>query len=114
MTNFDQEKWLVHYERSKMTMKELAERLSVCLVDGVHKVVDQTGMKGNYQIAYDCPVPRPQTPVSTGTAAGTIPPDPQDGSPLFRSLDELGLKLEKRKLPMDIYVIDHIEVPSDN
>jgi uncharacterized protein (TIGR03435 family) len=33
---------------------------------------------------------------------------------LTRSLDALGLKLEKRKAPIDVYVIDRIEKPSEN
>jgi uncharacterized protein (TIGR03435 family) len=33
---------------------------------------------------------------------------------LNKSLDAMGLKLEKRKVQMDIYVIDHVEKPSEN
>lgn len=111
---FDQENSAMHYERSKMTMEELATRLGNCLGSGVHKVADETGIKGTYQVAYDCPLPTTQQP-STGTdAAGTLPSDPQTGGTLNRSLDALGLKLEKRKMPQQVYVIDHIERPSEN
>ena len=109
---FDQESWSNHLEFSKTTMEALAGRLSNCLGSGVHKVVDETGIKGNYQVAYDCPLPGRPLPAGTG-AAGT-PSDPEDGSLLTRSLDALGLKLEKRKVPMDVYVIDHVERPSAN
>jgi uncharacterized protein (TIGR03435 family) len=100
---FDQEKRSLHWELSKMTMEELAGRLSICLGIGFHKVVDETGIKGNYQVAFDCPQPGP--PRSS---------DPDDGSLLTRSLDALGLKLEKRKVLMDVYVIDHVDRPSAN
>ena len=94
-----------------MSMEDLAGRLSNCLGKGLHNVIDETGIKGNYQVAYDCPMsfPRP----ASGTAAGT-PSDPEDSSSLTRSLDALGLKLEKRKMPMDVYVIDHVAMPTEN
>jgi uncharacterized protein (TIGR03435 family) len=109
---FDQESWTQRAEFSKMTMEEFAGRLSLCLGDGGHKVTDETGLKGTYQVAYDCPMPRPHRPGGTGT--GTLPPDPDDGSALIRSLDALGLRLEKRKTLQDVYVIDHVERPSEN
>ena len=110
---FDQESWTNHFELSKMTMEELAGRLSICMDSGYHKVIDESGIKGNYQVAYDCPLPRPQLPVGTGTA-GTVPSDPQGSYSLTRSLDAMGLKLEKRKMLTDVYVIDHVERPSAN
>jgi len=110
---FDPETWTQHFELSKTTMEELAGRLSICLGRGAHKVVDETGVKGNYQVAFDCPMPRPHRPGGTG-AAGTLASDPDDGSALIRSLDALGLKLEQRKIMTDVYVIDHVERPSEN
>jgi uncharacterized protein (TIGR03435 family) len=110
---FDNERWAMHFEVSKMTVEELAARLSTCLGNGVHKVIDETGIKGTYQLAWDCPmaVPRP----TRGTDAdGTLPPDPEGGSSLNQSLDALGLKLEKRKTLQDVYVIDHVERPTEN
>jgi uncharacterized protein (TIGR03435 family) len=70
--------------------------------DGLQKytVVDQTGLKGNYQVAMDYPLP-----------GGS---DPEGAGALTRSLDALGLKLERRMAPTDVYVIDHVEKPSEN
>jgi len=110
---FDQESWATHYEVSKMTMEELAGRLSGCLGSGMRKVEDQTGIKGNYQVAYDCPLGTPR-PTIGRDAADTLPSDPQGGSSLTQSLDALGLKLEKHKMLLDVYVIDHVEKPSAN
>jgi uncharacterized protein (TIGR03435 family) len=95
---FDQERWAMHLERSKMTMDELAGNLGTCLGSGVHKVVDETGIKGTYQLAWDCPQPGPRPP--TGGDAGAS--DPQDSSSLTQSLDALGLKLEKRKTLQEV------------
>ena len=109
---FDQERWAMHYEVSKMTMAQLASRLATCLGSGVHEVVDETGIKGTYQVAYDCPSATPQ-PSVVGDATGT-PSDPQGRASLTQSLDALGLKLEKRKVLQDVYVIDQVQRPSEN
>jgi uncharacterized protein (TIGR03435 family) len=111
---FDPENSSWHYERSKITMDELTQRLSTCLGSGVHKVVDETGIKGTYQVAYDCPLPTAQDSSAGTDAAGTLPSDPQGRASLTQSLDALGLKLEKRKVPQDVYVIDHVQRPSEN
>ncbi len=76
-------------------------------------MVDETGLSGTYQVAYDCPMISSSAFPSAPDNDGTVPPDIQ-GSVLSRSLDELGLKLEKRKMPQDVYVIDHVEKPSEN
>jgi uncharacterized protein (TIGR03435 family) len=110
---FDQEDWSQHWEFSKMTMEDLAGRLSICLGSGVQHIEDQTGVKGNYQVAFDCPISSPWPPANSSSGS-TLPLEPQDSSSLFRSLDALGLKLEKRKIQVDVYVIDHIERPSAN
>jgi len=110
---FDQELWAMHQEASKMTMEELAQTLSTCLGSGVSHIVDETGIKGTYQVAWDCPSAAPRPTTDSG-AAGMLPSDPEDGSALTRSLDALGLKLEKRKVLRDLYVIDHVEKPSEN
>jgi len=116
MTNkFDMETMSIHWERSKMTMEELAGMLATCTGGGGHNVDDKTGLKGEFQVAWDCPtgisMPKSQ---SGGDASDALPSDPQGGSVLAKSLDAMGLQLEKRKVPMDVYVIDHVEKPSEN
>jgi uncharacterized protein (TIGR03435 family) len=40
--------------------------------------------------------------------------DPSGGS-IFSSLQQMGLKLEPRKAPVDLIVVDHVEkVPTEN
>jgi uncharacterized protein (TIGR03435 family) len=93
-------------------MEEFAGMLALYEGKNLPKVEDQTGIKENYQIASDCPFPR--RPAAGGDASDAMPPDPQGGGSLAKSLDALGLKLEKRKELIDVYVIDHVEKPSEN
>jgi uncharacterized protein (TIGR03435 family) len=104
---YNPEQRVMHFEFSKMTMAELARSLRASFW-GVPNVVDETGIKGTYQLAYDCPLPTPPS------GPGALSSEPEDGSSLTRSLDALGLKLEKRKILMDVYVIDHVDRPSEN
>jgi len=107
---FDSETMTMHWERSKMTMEELVGLLPIYMgTDGFGRyiVVDQTGIKGNYQVAIDYSLPGVP-------ASDTVASDPQGAGALTRSLDALGLKLEKRKAPIDVYVVDHVEKPSEN
>jgi uncharacterized protein (TIGR03435 family) len=106
----DPETGTMHWERSRMTMDELAKMLRLC-TDG-HAVVNETGLKGNYQVVYDCPPAGFRVRGMSGDV-GAPPPDP-GGSSLERSLAAMGLKLEKRKVLEDVYVIDHVEQPSAN
>jgi len=107
-TKFDFESMTRHDERSKMTMEDLAAYLSPSIGS---KVVDATGIKGNYQVVIDLPLGN--RPAARVDASDGIPSDPQGALDL--SLDALGLKLEKRKAPIDVYVVDHVEkTPTEN
>ncbi len=110
---FDPEVHAILYTVSKMTMEELAGKLRNCVAVGVPEIVDETGIKGTYQLEWYCPNPYLRPPIRKD-ADGMLPSDPQGESPLTRSLDALGLKLEKRKTLREVYVIDHIEKPGEN
>lgn len=76
-------------------------------------IVDKTGLKGRYDITVAW------TPDESQTAM--LPPDapkppPSDAGPtIFTALQEqLGLKLESQKGPVEILVIDRAEKPSEN
>jgi len=116
-TKFDAETMTMHMERSKMSMQELAGQLPAYMGSygaGQYPVVDETGIKGYYQVTLDYAIGRPQPKAqASGNISDTIPADPQ-GTALDRSLDALGLKLELRKAPADFYVVDHVEKPSPN
>ncbi len=69
------------------------------------QVVDQTGLQGSYNFNLDW-TPTPKSTEET----------PAVGRTLFDAVEfQLGLKLESKKLPQPVIVIDHIErVPKEN
>lgn len=87
-------------------------------------VVDKTGLTGKYDFTWQF-VPDPsqvraaaeaQLPGGgAGNGSGqTLPSDPQ-GSSVFTAVQEqLGLKLDSGKGPVEIVIIEHVERPSDN
>ena len=77
-------------------------------------LVDKTGLKGLYHIDTLGWLPMELGPPP---ASGTKAEDGRemvDIPTLFDVLGGLGLKLESQKAKVDIYVIDHIERPSEN
>ena len=111
----------MRFEITGATLAELAEGLSP-MAD--HPIVDMTGLTGKYQITLDISM---QEIMNAARAAGAnVPPaavDPNKpaegasdpGSTIFTSLQALGLKLEARKTPMPMIVVDSIEkMPTEN
>jgi uncharacterized protein (TIGR03435 family) len=79
-------------------------------------VVDQTGLDKFYDftLAFLRPLPPGVTPRLNG---GDIPASPDGDAlpPLEVALrEQLGLKMEKRKAPADVFVIDRLEKPDAN
>jgi bla regulator protein blaR1 len=76
-------------------------------------VLDRTGLKGGFvlKLAWT-----PDGSELTGRSLPGGPPPPADGGPsLFTAVQEqLGLKLESTKAPVDTLVIDKVEKPSAN
>ena len=73
---------------------------------GGRLVVDRTGLTGKYDFTLKW------TP---DMGQGADPPAADAGPTLFTALqDELGLKLQPTKAPVDVIVIDHVELPSEN
>jgi uncharacterized protein (TIGR03435 family) len=70
------------------------------------QVVDKTGLTGKYDFTIR---------FSPDNAATQESPSTADAPSIFTALQEqLGLKLEPAKAPVDSLVIDHIERPSEN
>jgi uncharacterized protein (TIGR03435 family) len=87
---------------SGLTMNDLASFLTVEMNT---RVVDQTGLGGLYDFTLQFNTLR----------SGDEDDDPAKWSPLPSAIqDQLGLRLESTKGPIQILVIDHIEKPSDN
>jgi uncharacterized protein (TIGR03435 family) len=87
-------------------------------IDG-HVVLDQTALKGNYDFALQWTPDN--TPAFSGGGPGdtsrsaSAPPSDSSAPSLFTALQEqLGLRLESQKGPVDVFVIDQIEEPSPN
>jgi uncharacterized protein (TIGR03435 family) len=91
---------VAHSEFKKMSMDALAQILSDRLRA---PVIDMTGLNGEYQVTLDLPVPG---------AGGSV----EDlGESMFPTVQKLGLKLEQRKAPIAVLVVDHAErVPTEN
>ncbi|MGA3237561.1 MAG: TIGR03435 family protein [Bryobacteraceae bacterium] len=109
---------VMHVEASKMAMSMLAEALSR-YVD--HPVVDMTELKGNYQVVLDISqediraVMRSVGAAMPAGAGGATDTASEPGSSIVTSVQQLGLRLEARKMPIDMIVIDHLEkLPTEN
>lgn len=83
----------------------LAHVLELTTELGGSTVVDKTGLSGKYNFKLEW------TPESISQTTATDLPGPS----LFAALQsQLGLKLESGKAPVDMVVIDHVEMPSEN
>jgi uncharacterized protein (TIGR03435 family) len=111
----------MHMEAAKMSMAMLAE-FATRFVD--RPVVDMTELKGNYRVALDLSmddlknIARAAGVGMGGGDSGKTPieaPSDPSGSSIFMSLQQMGLKLEARKAPVTLIVIDHLEkAPTEN
>lgn len=74
-------------------------------------VVDRTGLTGNFDIDLTfTPDRMPQGPPPPGVPLPSIDPN---GPSLFTALQEqLGLKLDSERAPVEVLVIDHVERPT--
>ena len=78
-------------------------------------VLDETGLKGRFDIDVTY-TPEAFTASALAQRGSTAPPgvDP-DGPSIFTALqDQLGIKMESRRAPVSVVVIDHIEPLSEN
>jgi bla regulator protein BlaR1 len=82
--------WLSHFD-------ELGSRV----------IVNETGLKGNYDFVLSA--------VSVGSIEPTHEASDEPTTSIFTALQEqLGLKLEPRKAPVEVLIVDHAEQPSAN
>jgi len=112
-------------EFEKVAMPTFAEMLTR-FTD--RPVIDMTGLTGNYQVAVEvamedlmkmaraagAPVPMGGGPGGESAKPADAASDPS-GNSVFTSVQQLGLKLEQRKAPVELIVIDKIEkTPTEN
>jgi uncharacterized protein (TIGR03435 family) len=91
-------------------MDRMVEWLSFCYEVGNRPVVDETGLKGSYDWVLNGVAFRP--PAASDANGG----NGQEATvSLFSALpDQLGLRLEPKKAPVEVLVIDHVEQPTAN
>ena len=80
-------------------------------------IVDKTGLSDRFDIElkFASEVPLPSPPGSTPPPAPTTPAVPPLPLPALRTaLEELGLKLEPTRLPVEVLVFESVERPSEN
>jgi uncharacterized protein (TIGR03435 family) len=97
-----------------LSMDEFAQQLPGLGGAGIDlQVLDQTGLKGSYNVQFDMGIPGGGE--RREREGGSPAPVVADAGPdIFQALDQIGLKLESRKMPLQVIVIDHIEPPSAN
>lgn len=99
------------YQASDGSTEDLAGALSFVLG---RSVVNKTGVAGRFRIVltfsgYSAATPLPDAGTPSVTPATDLGPD------IFTALQEqLGLKLESAKGPVEVIVIDRVEKPSEN
>jgi uncharacterized protein (TIGR03435 family) len=112
-------------ELSKMTMEGLAAVISR-FID--KPVMDMTDLKGNFQMTLELSMEDLQNVAraqgmqmpggAPGAASSSRPADAASdpsGSSIFSTVQQMGLKLEARKAPIETIIIDHVEkVPTEN
>lgn len=83
-------------------------------------VEDLTGLKGTYDVEFswvpDAAFEKVSPGAPTAAAAQSNPTDTATGNNIFTAIhDSLGLKLERRKLQVEMIVLDHLErIPTAN
>jgi uncharacterized protein (TIGR03435 family) len=87
---------------SAVSMGTFAAQLSSLMQ---RQVIDQTGLKGKYEISLVF------TPVQPNTGDDAV----ETGTSIFTAVQEqLGLRLQSDKRPVEVVVIDKVEKPSEN
>jgi uncharacterized protein (TIGR03435 family) len=95
-------------ECHSITMAEFAATLPGLGGVGIDlPVVDETGLKGAYDLQFEMGYGELRT-----SGGGELKPGVESGPTIFEALDRIGLKLESRKMSLPMIVIDHAEPPS--
>jgi uncharacterized protein (TIGR03435 family) len=102
---------------SRITMEAFATALFGAGLAGLKPVIDGTGLKGKYDLSLDWAPDIANPAAAAPTAESGIPAAPEPSGPnIFTALQQqLGLKLQPKKVTIEILVIDHIEkTPTEN
>jgi uncharacterized protein (TIGR03435 family) len=96
--------WQGRFRHNRMTMLMLAAMIARYM----HiPVLDQTAIPGAFEVKLDW---TRDNSLPAAAAPGAVAAEPADGPSIFEAVQkQLGLKLEKRKGPVDVLVVDHAE-----
>lgn len=100
----------IHEEGRAFTIEQLADYMKEMTGSGLDRpVVDHTGLAGTFDFTLDW---TPQAPIFVNGV--TTPLDETGPGFLVALKQQLGLKLNAAKGPVDILIIDHLEEPTPN
>ena len=99
-----------HISGNRVSMEQIADALSQMMG---RTVVDKTGLHGNFDMKLEW---TPDESQVRGLEKPDAPLPNQEGPSIFTALQEqLGLKMESQKGPVEVLVIDHAErIPAEN
>ena len=97
---------------ANFTMTEFADALQMVVLD--RPVVDQTGLLGKFDFNLTFAPDDSQFKGHPPIAVTKAPDGVEEPPGFFEAIQRLGLKLEAKKTPTDVLVIDHVEKPSAN
>ena len=98
-----------HMEAKGITMEGLAQRLAFWLG---RVTVNETGLEGRFDLTLDFEPERSAKITAANTPIAGV--DSSKPTLMTAVQDQLGLKLESRKAPVEMLVVDRISRPSDN
>jgi uncharacterized protein (TIGR03435 family) len=94
------------------TASDFASHLSNILG---RNVIDKTGLPGKYNFNLKWAPDESQAAAFRGPGDGSPPPPDSSGPSIFSAIqDQLGLRLDAQKAPVEVYVFASVEKPSEN
>ena len=81
---------------------------------GLGLVQDRTGLTGTYQFRLDSSVIDSRLSAAMPTTGDSLLPNVSAGGSISSSIQDLGLKLERRKEPVDVLVIESVSQPDED
>jgi uncharacterized protein (TIGR03435 family) len=93
----------------------IANLVNILTMQLHRQVVDKTGLTGKYDIDLKFGPEDGKAMMQGDSSAGAGPVTTDSGPSIFTALEEqLGLKLDSTKGPVDTIVVEHLEMPSGN
>lgn len=109
-----------HVKMEGCTLTDLARRLSSHWDTGLDQVVvDHTGLRDRYDLELSWRPPQAAIGSQPASPEPLVPsgvPDPDSPAPEITAAlwQQLGLKLVRTHGPLDVFIVDHIEMPTSN